>query len=206
MAGLPTPPNAYDIIYSPPQTSPDSQITSPAMFSDVRGQVSFIGSANGEGFDFYRLQVGQGLNPQQWIQISQDVTQPVKNGLLGTWNTEGLSGLYAVQLLVVHKDQRVETAVSQITVDNQPPVVSILNPGKGQSYSKNSSIVFQANASDDVTLAKVEFYIDDQLVATLTEPPFTVSRQAKVGTHSLRVRATDMAGNFSEAKLDFIVK
>ena len=206
MAGLPTPPNAYDIIYSPPQTSPDSQITSPAMFSDVRGQVSFIGSANGEGFDFYRLQVGQGLNPQQWIQISQDVTQPVQNGLLGTWNTEGLSGLYAVQLLVVHKDLRVETAVSQITVDNQPPVVSILNPGKGQSYSKNSSLVFQANASDDVTLAKVEFYIDDQLVATLTEPPFTVSRQAKVGTHSLRVRATDMAGNFSEAKLDFIVK
>ncbi|MFN8427315.1 MAG: hypothetical protein U0X87_13800 [Anaerolineales bacterium] len=38
------------------------------------------------------------------------------NGLLAEWNTEGLSGLYAVQLQVVRTDQRVDSAVVQVTV------------------------------------------------------------------------------------------
>jgi hypothetical protein len=35
---------------------------------------------------------------------------------LAEWDTSGLSGLYAVQLQVVRSDQRVETAIIQVTV------------------------------------------------------------------------------------------
>ncbi|MFN8463162.1 MAG: hypothetical protein U0X93_15525 [Anaerolineales bacterium] len=60
--------------------------------------------------------IGQGLNPQEWIQIGEG-NAPVTNGLLAEWNTEGLSGLYAVQLQVVRtSDQRVDSAVVQVTV------------------------------------------------------------------------------------------
>ena len=74
------------------------------------------GTAAGADFVSYRLQVGKGLNPQEWIQIGQQASSPVENGLLAAWDTSGLSGLYAVQLVVVRSDQRVETAVIQVTI------------------------------------------------------------------------------------------
>ena len=40
------------------------------------------------------------------------------DGVLTEWDTRGLNGLYAVQLVVVRTDQRVETAVTQVTVSN----------------------------------------------------------------------------------------
>jgi hypothetical protein len=36
--------------------------------------------------------------------------------VLAEWNTNGLSGLYAVQLQVLRTDQRVDTAITQVTV------------------------------------------------------------------------------------------
>jgi hypothetical protein len=48
--------------------------------------------------------------------LGSDVTAPVESGELAQWDTKGLSGLYAVQLLVVRKDQRVDTAVIQVTI------------------------------------------------------------------------------------------
>ena len=73
------------------------------------------GTAAGKDFVSYRVLVGQGLNPQEWIQVNES-TVPVTNGLLAAWNTSGLSGLYAVQLQVVRSDQRVESAILQVTV------------------------------------------------------------------------------------------
>ncbi|HQX00712.1 MAG TPA: hypothetical protein PLQ94_01280, partial [Anaerolineales bacterium] len=64
----------------------------------------------------YRVQVGKGLNPQEWIQLGSDVNTPIEDGVLAEWDTKGLSGLYAIQLLVVRNDQVVETAVIQVTV------------------------------------------------------------------------------------------
>jgi hypothetical protein len=118
--GLPRPPNAYDAI-QPPGINPEVNITSPALFATVQGTVRIMGTASGADFEYYRLQVGQGLNPQEWIQVGEDRATPVEEGLLGEWDTQGLSGLYAVQLIVVRADQRVESAVIQITVDAAQP-------------------------------------------------------------------------------------
>jgi hypothetical protein len=116
-AGIPLPPDAYDAIQpSPPD--PDVKISSPELFAEVSGQVRITGTASGDGFVSYRLQAGQGLNPQEWIQISEDSGTPVTDGLLAEWDTTGLSGLYTVQLVVIRADQIVETAVTQVTVGN----------------------------------------------------------------------------------------
>jgi len=79
------------------------------------GELKIDGTAAGKDFVSYRVLVGQGLNPQEWIQVNEGTT-PVTNGLLAEWNTNGLSGLYAVQLQVVRSDQRVESAIIQVTV------------------------------------------------------------------------------------------
>ncbi len=203
--GLPTPPNTYDVIYSPP-ANPGVQITQPELFAHVHGTVRFTGSAGGADFQFFRLQVGQGLNPQTWLQLGEDTRSPVQDGALGTWDTRGLSGLYAVQLLVVHRDQRVERAVTQLTVDNQPPVVQVLSPGPQTSILAGSSLVLQASASDDLQLARVDFFIDKQLVGSLVQGPFNLAWQAQRGSHTLLVKAYDLAGNLSQSSAAFTVK
>ncbi|MCC7118363.1 MAG: transglycosylase domain-containing protein [Anaerolineales bacterium] len=114
-AGLAIPPENYDAIQAPP-TNPDANISAPPLFAEVKDVVKIIGTASGEDFAYYRVQVGQGLNPQAWIQLGADVTTPVESGTLATWDTAGLSGLYAIQLQVVRSDQRVETAVIQVTI------------------------------------------------------------------------------------------
>ena len=114
-AGLEIPPTSYDAIQAPP-INPTANITSPKLFAEVSDVVKIIGTASGENFDYYRVQVGKGLNPQEWIQLGGDVIAPVENGVLAEWDTNGLSGLYAIQLLVVRTDQMVDSAVIQVTV------------------------------------------------------------------------------------------
>jgi membrane peptidoglycan carboxypeptidase len=116
-AGLPTPPTSYDTVQTPP-VSPDVHITAPAMFAELHGAVEIIGTASGADFAYYRLEYGQGLNPQTWVQIGSNVTTPVEEGILSTWDTTGLNGLYALRLLVVRGDMRVEHAVILVSLAN----------------------------------------------------------------------------------------
>jgi membrane peptidoglycan carboxypeptidase len=117
-ANIPQAPTAYDAIQAS-QVNPDVKITAPAMFADLSGQIQFKGTASGADFDHYRILVGKGLNPQEWIQVGSDSTTPIVNGILATWDTSSLNGLYAVQLQVIRKDQQVDSAVTQVTVTNK---------------------------------------------------------------------------------------
>ncbi len=114
-ANVPMAPTAYDAI-QPPQINPDVNITAPELFAEVNGQVQIKGTAAGADFDRYRVLVGQGIDPQNWIQIGSDATAPINDNVLATWDTTGLTGLFAVQLQVVRTDQRVDIATIQVTV------------------------------------------------------------------------------------------
>jgi membrane carboxypeptidase/penicillin-binding protein PbpC len=116
-AGLEIPPANYDVIQAPPFDE-NVNITAPELFSEVNGNVRIEGTAAGDGFVSYRVLVGQGLNPRKWVQVAEG-NRPVTDDVLAAWNTSSLSGLFAVQLQVVRSDQRVETAIIQVTVKNQ---------------------------------------------------------------------------------------
>ncbi|NOY98018.1 MAG: hypothetical protein GXP40_02280 [Chloroflexi bacterium] len=206
-AGLSMPPDAYDAIQQPPRL-PDAHISAPAMFADLRGEVQINGTASGEDFDYYRIQVGRGLNPEMWVQVGGDVYSPVVEGTLAEWDTSDLSGLYAVQLLVVRTDQRVETATLQVTVDNEPPQINVLSPPDGAqlTYDKNEPITFQVQVDDNLSLAKVEFYIDRHLLGAATESPFTWTWFPALGKRTLRVVVYDRAGNQAEDVVTFTVQ
>ena len=203
-AGLATPPDAYDVIPDALSYSPSARNTSPVMFAPLRGEVTILGSAGGDDFMFYRLQAGKGLNPTQWFQIGADQTKPVDEGELGVWDTHGLDGLYAIQLIVVHLDTRIESAVVQVTVDNQAPEARIDYPTRGQVFSADTTrILFRASAFDNLALASVEFFIDGRSVARLASEPYIYYWTAASGVHVLQVVAEDLAGNLSESSLEF---
>lgn len=205
--GLPIPPQEYDPVPATSIVLPNAAITSPPMFATISGKVPILGNAGGEGFDFYRVQIGEGLNPQAWIQIDQDMRQPVEDGQLVVWDTAGLNGLYALRLLAVRQDRQLDTSVIQVTVDNLPPGVSLLYPLEGQEVSATQAglVTLRAGIQENLALGKVEFFVDNQLISTLEQAPFAIPWQAGPGKHVLQVKATDRAGNTSEAHLTFFV-
>jgi len=205
-AGIAAPPTAYDTLETPPVLT-DVRITSPEMFTDGRGRIEILGSAAGADFLSYRLEYGRGLYPPAWVQIDTDSSTPLTEKMLVEWDTTGLDGLYALRLMVVRSDQRVEQAIVQLTLDNTPPQMAISYPQAGQELSavQEPQVALQAQVNDPF-LAKVEFYIDDVLVGESDVAPFGVIWQNKAGSHTLRVVAADRAGNIAEASLDFMVK
>jgi membrane carboxypeptidase/penicillin-binding protein len=205
-ANIPIPPESYDVIAMPPVIA-DAHISKPEMFNNVTGKIDIVGTASGEDFISYRLQIGQGLNPSAWIQISEDQITPVVDGILANWDTSEFDGLYAVQMIVLRDNRRVDSSTIQITVDNQSPTVSIPYPENNQifDYEFQKYITLQADVSDNIGLDSVTFYIDEQEIIRQSQQPFAVPWQLDVGEHILRVEATDFAGNVSEDSINFFV-
>jgi membrane carboxypeptidase/penicillin-binding protein PbpC len=204
-AGLPIPPEDYDLVSEPAAPLETVRIASPAMFDSVRGEIGILGTAAGDDFASFNLQVGRGLNPQQWILLGSGQQTAVENGELGRWDTSGLTGLYTLRLQVVRTDQRLDTMVIQLTVDNQPPEVSILYPEDRQAfaYPQDQTATFQFGAADDLALERIEVYLDNVLIRTLAQPPFAVPWELAFGTHTLRVVGYDRAGNTAQDSLTF---
>ncbi|HSO26503.1 MAG TPA: Ig-like domain-containing protein, partial [Anaerolineales bacterium] len=208
--GFPIAPERYTPIdYARAASNPSAaaEITAPENFSYVSGRVIIKGHAAGENFAFYRLQAGAGLNPQRWLQIGADVDQAIQTGPLAEWDTSELNGLYALQLRVVRADQSADTHVIMVTVDNTPPTARIRYPAAGDSVDPgpDGELIFQAEAGDNLALQSVLFFIDDQLVQTLETPPFAYAWKTRPGPHTLRVRAIDRAGNFTEDRIEFSI-
>lgn len=206
-AGIQLPPGIYDVILDDPSGSPFAQLDAPQMFSHLQGKVQIRGSAAGPDFLAYRLQIGKGLNPERWLQIGEETNRPVESGVLGEWDMNGLSGLYSLRLVVIRRDQSVETDIVQVTVDNNAPEVRIIYPARVQDIADSQvSLTLQAEAQDDLTLARVEFYMDGDLLASLVEPPFVFPWQTIAGQHTLLVKAYDQAGNTSEDSVNFSIR
>jgi chitinase len=95
----------------------------------------------------------------------------------------------------------------QVTLDNTPPQVAVSYPQAGQelSLAQEPQVALQAQVNDSF-LAKVEFFVDGVLVGESDLGPYGVFWQAMVGSHTLRVVATDRAGNSSKVSIDFSVK
>lgn len=196
-AGLDIPPENYDLVSRPKAPDPEASVRIPEMFAYVSGEIRIRGSAGGAGFQSYSVQVGRGLNPQQWLQIGDVSTTPVEDGDLAVWETGDLNGLYAIRLLVVRENNLVNTHIVQVTVDNQAPELAILYPEDGQkfTYPGEGAITMQVSASDNLLLQRIDIFLDGRLLKSLTQPPFALSVSLLPGEHVLRAEAFDLAGN-----------
>jgi hypothetical protein len=80
--------------------------------------------------------------------------------------------------------------------DSTPPTVRIVSPLNGESVPGSTARV-RADASDDLSVAAVEFYVNGMLTETRTAPPYQVDVPVPAGATSLvfGVKARDVAGN-----------
>ena len=205
--GVKLAPKEYDGIPTSLPASSDVRISSLQMFDQVQGQVVLTGTAAGPDFSYFRIQVGEGLNPQEWLQLGGNVDTPVYSGTLGTWDTAGLQGEYIIQLMVVREDRRIDQSILQVTIDNTPPEVQVTSPQEGQKVTLRASekLLLSVSASDNLHLDKVDFYLDGILVGSPTEFPYALLWDTGAGEHQLLVKAYDMAGNSTEDRVTFTV-
>lgn len=99
------------------------------------------------------------------------------------------TGNYVYEFIELHDD-------SAAAADTTAPTTSITAPAGGSTVSGTTTVA--ANATDDVGVAKVEFYLDSVLQATDTASPYEWAwdtTTATNGTHTLGSKAFDAAGN-----------
>jgi chitinase len=81
-----------------------------------------------------------------------------------------------------------------VNAPNQPPRVVLTAPSPGAVFKTTDAITFSADAFDDGSVAKVEFFAGASLVGTDTTAPYGVTASLAAGTYSVYARATDDMG------------
>ncbi len=179
---------------------PDALLTAPEMFSVVGGKVKISGTAGGDDFSYYTIQVGKGINPESWQQLGDPIAAPVSEGQLLEWDTTTLDGLYAIRLLVVSASKEIHQAVLQVTVDNTPPSIVVSTPLTDQELQLvNGAVTLSANVQDASPLSKVEWWVDGKMAGTQTQTPYAWQLRTKTGKHTVQLKAWDSAGNSAQS-------
>ncbi|MCA9344462.1 hypothetical protein KC946_01365, partial [Candidatus Saccharibacteria bacterium] len=107
----------------------------------------------------------------------------------------------------------VGTSDSKILVADLPdpdvsaPEVSISSPSSNTTHTGSLNIV--ADATDDLYVNKVEFYLDGELISSKTQSPYTATLTDRLlsngnwslaGQHTITAKAYDFAGNSSTSE------
>jgi hypothetical protein len=174
--GIPQPPTEYDDSTGPAVNVGPVAIISPRPYEYIKGGQVITGNAKADSFQLYRLEVGKGLNPAGWKQLGHDYNNQVENAPLEYWDTAAEEeGLYTLQLTIVKGDQGIERKAVQVTVDNTPPTVEIINPEPDKLYRMEDDlwINMQADAVDNFSMNRVEFFIDNTKIGESTVSPYT---------------------------------
>ncbi len=90
------------------------------------------------------------------------------------------------------------SATTQSAPDTTAPTVSNLNPIDGAVVSGNVAV--SANATDNVGVTKVEFYLNNVLTSSLTSSPYSFgwnTMGVANGPYTITAKAYDAAGNVS---------
>lgn len=120
-----------------------------------------------------------------------------------TWNdiaTQSIpmtTSVYIGLALTAHSNTVLNHAsFDNVVVGAGVPASNISTPGHSETISGNYAVT--ADASDDVGVTKMEFYIDNTLVATDTSVPYGFNWNTTTyanGSHTLSALAYDAAGN-----------
>jgi len=187
-----TNPGTYTIINPPPSVS----VTNPSNNALILGTVNVTANASDD------LAVTNVEFLVDGVVKGSDATSPYSYSL----NTLTLSNSTHTISAKAYDSTTSTTASITVTIDNAPPTVSITSPTTGTTVSGIVNIA--ATATDNHSINKVEFYVDNTLLATDATSPYSYSWDSTTiidGTHSLKAKAFDSAGNNTTATISITV-
>lgn len=170
---IPQPPTEFDTTYAASAAGGTLAIFSPSNYSSVKGAVEVKGNAKMPDMREWRLNVGAGLDPGEWLTIGQG-GGGIDNGTLAVWQT-GESGLFTLQLTGIDNAGNAQVATSQVTVDNNAPSVQVINPWDDKQYIMEDDewVSVDADALDNLSMGYVDFWIDNSYLGRTQVSPFT---------------------------------
>ena len=129
------------------------------------------------------------------------------------WNTNSSSEdeehvIYAT--IIYLQGNSTDLSPISVTVNNDnapsndltPPIATILTPLSTQTVS--DTVIITGFASDNHEIERVMFYVNDQLIETVTDSPFTTNwityEEANNSEHVIQMTAQDPSGNQSSAQ------
>jgi hypothetical protein len=169
-------------------TPPAVSLTAPAFGAMFRANVSMSATASDN------IAVSRVEFHVDGVLRATDTTAPYS----GLWNTTGaVTGNHAVVAKAFDAvGNETATAPVWITFDNVPPMVAIDDPANGSTVNGTYAVI--AAATDELSVARVDFLVDGVQKASDSSAPFTFAWPTTSyanGTHALSARATDRAGN-----------
>jgi hypothetical protein len=158
-------------------------------------RVSFAVSGTSLRAQLFRPDTGQYLGANGHWQSNQTWALQTSDGAITSGGQDGLARTATYAGPLYFDDFSVYPQL-----DMQPPTVTLTAPAFGATLTGTTTV--QAQASDNVGVGRVEFYLDGFLQATDTAAPFSWnfdSSAASNGTHVISAIAYDLAGNSSLA-------
>jgi len=135
------------------QNNAESKISSPANNEYVSGEVSIIGTAEYTNFKKYTLEYKRpdSESESSYMLITESY-DPVNNSVLGTLNTDGISGTVYIRFRIYNtSDVVVYEQTIKVFAENHLPVLRIDSP-EPISYTNSSKISVYGSASTNYTL------------------------------------------------------
>ena len=175
--------------------APSVSLTAPANGATVSGSVKLTASATDNvGVTQVEFLIDGAL-------VGTDTTSPYEY----TWNSAAAAN--GTHALVARATDAAGNSTSSSTVsvtvsggvsDTTAPTVALTSPTSGATLS--GSVPLTATASDNIGVSRVDFLVDGAVVGqgTLSGGTYTYTwdtTPASTGSHTVRARATDAAGN-----------
>jgi hypothetical protein len=176
-------------------TPPTASITAPAAGAVVSGLVAVnVSASDNVGVTKVELRVNGALS-------ASDSTSPFAFSWDSTTAANGSATLQVVAYDAAGNAGASSTLAVTVsnagptTADTTPPIVSIVAPTNGGTVS--GTVTVSAQATDNIAVARVEFWINGVLKATDTSAPYSMNWNTKglSGTQTIVARAFDAAGN-----------
>jgi hypothetical protein len=133
------------------------------------------------------------------VNVSGTITVP-NTGAWQTWQTvtvttSSLTTGQKVMRIVMDTGDFNLNNVAFTTGSNPPPTVSITSPANGATFTAPASVTINANASDNGSVAKVEFFNGATKLGEDTSSPYSFAwTNVAVGSYTLTAKATDNLG------------
>ncbi len=90
-------------------------------------------------------------------------------------------------------------------LDTTNPQITITSPQNGQKVARKSNVTISANASDNIAVTKVEFYLNNSLLSTDANSPYSANWNVPTGkptTYTISAKAYDARGNNSTSTIN----
>ena len=123
-------------------------------------------------------------------------------------NTTALSdGQHTLMALVLDKASNPSITSTTFRVDNTPPTLSIQTPQSGMTVGL--TLIVSIQASDASNISRIEFYLQDVLVYTVTNTPYQWSWDTTKypnGEYTITVKAYDTVGHLKTSQTTVTLK